>query len=155
MTMKQHRSSRLADNCRVTVDPDDYNASHAAVLEYNKRVHMIDELGWADHTSDWDLGTTITLQNGEAVVTTQGDPYLEWGIKLECLDLLEYISKIQTHVSIVIYGTERESKTYSDVGLSVTAPMNTPEYDSSHSDEFDFRRVLIPVERIHSMALYY
>ena len=144
MTMKQHRSSRLADQCRVTVNPDDYNASHAAIMEYNERVKMIDRLGWADHTSDWDLGTTIVLDesNGQSVTTTQGDPFLEWGIKLDCLDLLDYISKVQTHVSIVIYGTDIEAKVYTDLGLSVTAPMNTDEYDSSHSDEYDFRRIL-------------
>lgn len=53
---------------------------------YSELVNIIDELGWDEHTSDWDLFSIITLNNNDEILTCAGYPYIILPDLTTCVD---------------------------------------------------------------------
>ena len=61
-------SSTLLDQLRdVQID-----GKYTSVLALLKTIQIIQEIGWVEHTCDWDLNTIITTKDGETYETGHG-----------------------------------------------------------------------------------
>jgi hypothetical protein len=95
-------------------------------------IDAIEKLGWTEHTSDWDLGATITLKSGKQIGVLQGyagNLYLGYKnyIQLSLKD--DYISELSEHDPIYLH------------------------FDGSDTED-DLIPFKIPIENIKSISVY-
>ncbi len=143
--MKLHRSSELADS--LSIDVEAYRAkyehgAHVAIFEYQQQLALIEAIGWAEHTSDWDLFVVIELTNGQTIQAPYGYAEIEWGKKLYCLDLLDDIRTIQNRVIITVYKETVEGR------LSMKL---SEELDP----EDNLRTIILKIDEISKIGLNY
>jgi len=146
----RHRSSKLADELVVEVDDNNEYGPYAAILEYNLKVEMIDKLGWAEHTSDWDLGTIVTLRDGRVIHSAQGDPTIEWARTFKEIDLLQDIQKLVNHVLITVMHEKGQREEWS-------SRVRRDEGSLSVDDDnpYEYVDLIVPIDQIQKMELYY
>lgn len=72
-------SSSMQDNASIELDKDSSHESRMFhLLWFITEVKQIDLLGYAEHTSDWDLYLEIELYDGTTFLTPSGFPDIEF-----------------------------------------------------------------------------
>ena len=108
MTLTQQLSSRMMDDIEIinVGEVEEHSVKISLLYVYMRKIETIQNLGWFEHTSDWDPYLMIVMKDGTIIETESG--YADYCFK----DFGDYVASDNSdelthiHVSNDVYNEE-------------------------------------------------